>query len=95
MLKGGSYTLYPKLYVSYNAMTQQTTIMTSGLNQSHLWMIQHLKELSGKPIQPEEIGRLLTQYFVVVQECFTVAAELLDDEATGSVCGRKFHLCLC
>jgi hypothetical protein len=75
VLKYETHTLYPKLYFSYNSMTQQTTIMTTDLNRSHLWMIQRLKELSGMSIQPEEIGRLLLQWFVVVQECFSEIAE--------------------
>jgi hypothetical protein len=76
-------------------MAQQTTIITTDLNRSHLWMIQHLKELSGRSIQPEEIGRLPTQCFVVVQECFRTAAEQLDSNAIGPVCGGKFYLDLC
>jgi hypothetical protein len=76
-------------------MTQQTTIMTTDLNRSHLWMVQYLRELSGRSIQPEEIGRLLTQCFVEVQECFRVTAEELDESAFGPVCGGKFHLRLC
>jgi hypothetical protein len=91
VLKYETYTLFPKLYFSYNAMTQQTTIMTTDLNRSHLWMIQRLKELSGRSILPEEIGRLFTQCFVVVQECFREIAEKLDNSALGPVCGGKFR----
>ena len=93
-LKTVSATLYPKLYFSYNAKTQQTTIITTDLNRSHLWMIQHLEELSGMSVRPEEIGRLLIQYFVVIQECFTATAALWD-EAAGSVCCKRLHLHLC
>ena len=91
----GSNTLFPKLYFSYNSKTQQTTILTTDLNRSHLWMIQHLKEISGTPIQPEEIGRIFTQYFVVTQQCFRAAAEQWDERATGTVCGIMLHLHLC
>ena len=90
-----SITIFPKLYFSYNYDTQQTTIMTTELNRSHLWMIEHLEGLSGTSIPPEEIGRLFTQCFVVVQECFRVAAEWWDERTTGSVCGVTFHLRLC
>jgi len=95
ILKYQSYDLYPKLYFSYNATTQQTTIITTDLNRPHLQMIQHLKELSGGPIQPEEIGRLMMQFFVVIQDCFRVTAESWDERTTGGVCGGKFHLRLC
>ena len=87
----GSNTIYPKLYFSYNVITQQTTIMTTDLNRSHLWMIQHVKELSGQSILPEEIGRLLIQYFVVVQECFTATAAGWDESANGPVCCKILH----
>jgi len=87
-----STTLYPRLYVSYNATNQQTTIITTDLNRLHLRMIQHLKELSGGSIQPEEIGRLMTQCFVVVQDCFRVTAESWDQMTTGGVCDGKLHL---
>ena len=87
-----SATLHLKLYFSYNATTQQTTIMTAGLNRSHLWMIQHLKELSGMSIQPEEIGRLLIQYFVVVQECFKSTATWWDTLSNGMVCSETLDL---
>src|SRR5258706_1042171 len=90
-----SYTLYSKLYFSYNLMTQQATIMTTDLNQSHLRMIQHLRELPGVSIRPEEIGRLLIQYVVVLQECFIATAMWWDDRATGTVCCQKLHLHLC
>jgi len=86
-LKNESNTLYPWLYFSYNATTQQTTIITTDLNRPHLRMIQHLKELSGGSIQPEEIGRLMAQCFVVVQDCFRVTAESWDGRAYGNVCG--------
>jgi hypothetical protein len=79
-------TLLPKLYFSYNAKAQQTTIMTTDLNQLHLFLIQHL---SGRSIQPEMIGQLLTQCFVIVQGCFGAAAEQMDINTTGSVCGRS------
>ena len=91
----GTTTLVPKLYFSYNAVTQHTTIMTTDLNTSHLWMIQHLKELAGMSIRPEEIGRLLIQCFAVVQECFASTAALFDDLSNGTVCCEKLDLLLC
>ena len=91
----GSQTLYPKLYFSYNAKTQQTTIITTDLNRSHLWMIRHLKQLAGMSIRPEEIGRLIVQHFVVVRECFTAAATWSDARADGPVRCNKLHLQLC
>jgi len=92
LVKYETDTLYPWLYFSYNATTQQTTIITTDLNRPHLRMIKHLKGLSGGSIQPEEIGRLMTQCFVVVQDCFRVVARLWDERTTGEVCGGKFHL---
>ncbi len=86
-----SYTLHPKLYFSYNAKIQQTTIITTDLNRSHLWMIQHLKELSGMSVRPEVIGRLLFQYFVMAQECFTVTAVMWDEWAADPVCCKMLH----
>jgi len=91
----GTATVYPKLYFCYNAMTQQTTILTTDLNRSHLWMIQHLKGLSGMHIRPEEVGRLLIQHFVMVQECFTATAVVWDERANGPVCCKRLHLHLC
>jgi len=58
-------------------------------------MVHHLNGLSGRSIQPEEIGGLLIQCFIVVQECFRETAEQWDELATGPVCRRKFHLHLC
>ena len=84
--------LHPHLYISHNATTQQTTIITTDLNWSHLWMVQHLKELSGGSIQREEIGRLMTQCFVVVLDCFRATAQWWDSRASGEVCNEKFHL---
>src|SRR5258706_6152488 len=91
LLTMGSATLYPKLYFSHNAMTQQTTIITKDVNRSQLWMIQHLKGLSGVSFRPEEIGRLLIQYFVVTQECFRTIAEQWDEEVNGPVRCGKLH----
>jgi len=90
-LEGSSTTVHPRLYFSYNSMTQQT-IFTTDLNRSHLRMIQHLKELSGGSIQQEEIGRLITQCFVVIQDFFRLIAESWDVKATGEVCSIKFRL---
>ena len=89
-----SRTVYPRLYFSYNAMTQQTTIMTTDMNKPHLCMIQHLKELSGMSVQPE-ISRLLIQCFVVARECFRAVVEQWDERASGPVCRGRHHLPLC
>src|SRR5258706_8737993 len=96
LLTMSSATLYPKLYFSHNTTTQQTTIITTDLNRSHLWMTQHLRGLSGVSIRPSEIGRLLVQCFVVTQECFRTIAEQWDEEVNGPVrCGKPHsHLCL-
>ena len=88
----GSVVLHPKLYFSYNAMTQQTTIITTDLNRSHLWLIQHLKELSGTIIRPEEIALLLIKCFVVIQECFGETAEWWDDRVNNPVCYKTLYL---
>jgi hypothetical protein len=84
-----SFTVYPKLYFSYNSRTQQTTIITTDLNQFHLSMIQHLKQMSGLSIRPEEIAHLAIQCFVMIQEGYTAAALEWDTKATGPVCCRK------
>ena len=76
-------------------MTQQTTIVTTDMVLPHLFMIQHLEELSGMSIRPGEIARLLIQCFDVVQECFRAIAQQWDENANGPVCGikRRLHLC--
>ena len=91
----GSTTLFPRLYVSYNVKTQESTIITTDLNRSHLWMIHHLKELSGTSIQPEEIGRIVAHYFVVMQDCYNGVAERWDERAFGTVCGAMLRVHLC
>jgi len=75
----------PKLYFSYNSKTQQTTIVTTDLNQLHLTMIQHLRQLSGTSIPLEEIIQLLLECFIVIQECFVVTAGCLDEMANNGV----------
>ena len=92
--KMASMTVYPRLYFSYNANTQQTTIMTTDLNRPHLCMIQHLEESSGMSVQPE-ISRLLIQCFVAAQDCFRTAAEEWDERTEGPVCCGQLHLHLC
>jgi len=84
-----SAVLGPKLYFSYNTRTQQTTIMTTDLNQLHICMIRHLKKLSGMSPWSEEIARLLIKYITVVQDCFTVMATTWDEQANGPVCRSK------
>jgi hypothetical protein len=78
--------IYPRLYVSYNPKTQQTTIMTTDLNRLHLSMIEHLNQLSGTSIQPEEVTQLLMKCFFVIQECFTGTAETFDRMSNTAVC---------
>ena len=78
--------LNPKLYVSYNARTQETTVVTTELNPLHLSMIQRLMALSGTSIPPEETAQLLIQCFTVMQEGFEAGAAHLDAQAAGSVC---------
>ena len=90
-----SVTFFPKLYFSYNVKTQESTIITTDLNRSHLWMIQHLRELSGTSVQPEEIGRIFTQYFVAIQECYRVTAEWWDEESSSTVRGAMLQVLLC
>jgi hypothetical protein len=66
------------LYLSYNTGTQQTTVLTKGLNEVHLCLIQHLKELldAFTPPEPEEILlQLLIQCFIVMRANFAMAAE--------------------
>ena len=83
------HTLFSKLYFSYNTKTQQTTIITTDLNRSHLWIIQHFKELSGMSVCPVEVGRLLVQHFIVEQECYTATARQWDAMADGPVCCKN------
>jgi hypothetical protein len=80
---------YPKLYFSYNASTQQTTIMTTDMNQLHLSMIHHLKQLAGMSIRLEEIAQLLIQCFVVIQEGYAATVSHWEIKAGGPVCCRK------
>jgi hypothetical protein len=80
-----SIALQPRLYFSHNARTQQTTMMTTGLNKMHLSMIQHLKQLSGTSIQPEEFTQLLIKCFAAIQECFTATAVRWDAYANNPV----------
>ena len=75
----------PKLYFSHNSKTQQTTIVTTDLNQLHLTMVQHLRQLSGTSIPLEEIIQLLLKCFIVIQECFVVTAGYLDEMANDGV----------
>jgi len=80
--------IHPKIYVSYNAKTQETTVMTTELNQLHLSMIQHLMALSGPSSLPEETARLLIQCFAVVQERFATVAVEWDRMAREVCCSR-------
>ena len=72
-------------------MTQQTTIITTGLDQFYLCMDQHLKELFKTSSRPEEIvPRLLLRWFAMAQECFAGIAEVWDVNTGGTVCiGRS------
>jgi len=87
--------IYPRLYLSYNAVTRQTTIITTGLDQFYLCMEKHLKELSNDFTRPEEIvPRLLLRWFAMAQECFAGIAEVWDVNTGGTVCGGlRSHLC--
>ena len=90
-----SRTLHPKLYFSYNARTQQTTVITTDLNRLHLCMVQHLQKLSGMANRPEEIALLLIKWITVVQECFTATIMSWDAELNNPVCYEKHYLRLC
>ena len=83
---GGAYS---KLYFSHNVRTEQTTILTTDLNQLHLSMILHLKQLSGTSIQPKEITQLLIKCFVMIQEYCTATAVCWDERAANPVCCSK------
>ena len=79
--------IYPRLYLSYDAVTQQTTIITTGLDQFYICMDQHLKELFKTTNRPEVIvPRLLLQWFAMAQECFAGIAEVWDINTGGTVC---------
>jgi len=81
---------YPRLYLSYNAGTQQTTIITTGLDQFYLCMVQHLKDLFKTSIRPEEIvPRLLLRWFAMAQECFAGIAEVWGVNTGGPVCSGE------
>src|SRR5260221_14565665 len=83
-------TLSTKLYFSYNSVTKQTTIFTTNVNQMHICMIEHLKELFATSIQAEGIvARLLLQYFVVAQECLVTSIDYWGEVASSPVCGRN------
>ncbi len=86
MMSEDSTTRYPRLYFSYNPVTRQTTIVSTGLNDLHLSMIQHLKESFIMSMQTEEIvARILLRYFVVAQQYFAVLTEYYDRKANGQV----------
>src|SRR5260221_13707350 len=69
-------TLCPKLSFSYNSVTRQTTIFTTGVNEMHLCTIEHFKGLSATSLQPEGIvAQLPLQYFVVAQESFVTSID--------------------
>ena len=88
--------IYPRLYLSYNAVTKQTTIITTGLDQFYLCVDQRLRELFKAACPPEEIvPRLLLQWFAMAQECFAGIAEVWDINTGGTVCSGKplFSLC--
>jgi len=83
----------PKLYFSHNLKTQQTTIITTDLNQLHSTMVHHLKQLSGTSIPLEEIIQLLLMCFIVIQECFAASAGGLDELANDPVyCGMPLFI---
>ena len=79
----------PMLYFSYNAITRHTTIMTSGLNQLHLSMIQHFKGSLKMATQPEEIVRLLLRCFAVVWGLYAEIADNWERNLGGTVCSGK------
>lgn len=82
-------TLFPKLYFSYDAGTQQTTIMTTDLNQMHLRMVQYLKTLPDMANQPEcaeRLVQLVTRCVAVVVESFGATIEHWDYKVMGLVC---------
>jgi hypothetical protein len=82
--------IYPRLYLSYNAATQQTTIIATGLDQFYLCMNQHLKELFKDSSPPEEIvPRLLLRWFAMAQECFAGMTEVWDVNTGGTVCSGE------
>jgi hypothetical protein len=82
-------TVYPRLYFSYDARTNQTTIVTTDLNQLHLSMIHHIKRLLGTPV---ESTQLLIKCFIVVQECFGATALSWDKDAAHPVyCGMPLN----
>jgi hypothetical protein len=82
--------IYQRLYLSYNAVTQQTTIIITGLNQFYLSMDQRLKALFEASSQPEEIvPRLLLRWFAMAQECFAGIAEVWDINTGGTVRSGK------
>jgi hypothetical protein len=79
-------THYPRLYFSYDAATQKTTILTSGLNEMHLRMVDHLKDFAKYPSRPEEFAfQLLFDWFSATLECFKWMAESWDTDVTGPV----------
>jgi len=82
--------IYPRLYLSYDSGTQQTTIIATGLDQFYLCMDKHLKELFNASRRPEEIvPRLLLRWFAVAQECFAGIAEVWDVNTGGTVCNGE------
>ena len=88
-MSAGDTTLFPRLYFSYNTGTQQTTIMTTDLNQLYLRMVQRLEalpETANQPGCPEQMVHLLTQCFSVVRECFVDVAVRWDNRANSGVC---------
>ena len=79
-----------RLYLSYNVVTQQTTIITTGLDQFYLCVDQHLRELFKASSRPEEIvPRLLLRWFAMAQECFAGIVEVWDVNTDGTVCSGK------
>ena len=88
-------TLHTRLYFSYNIGTRQITILTTGLNQLHLRMVQHfesLPEMANQPECPERLVRLLIQCFAVVRENIGATAINWDDKASGEVCWVNLDL---
>jgi hypothetical protein len=77
---------FARLYFSYHAATQKTTVLTDGLNGMHLRMVEHLKDNAKKPSRPEELAfQLLFEWFSATLEYFKRIAEIWDDEVANGV----------
>ena len=76
-----------RLYLSYDAVTQQITIITTGLDQFYLCMVKELFKASSRP--EEIVPRLLLLWFAMAEECFAEIAEVWDVNTDGIVCSGK------